>query len=121
MGRAGRIAFAAITAMAALPMAHDARAANGAFAVDAADISEVGSCKLESWRSTATNADFSMVANPSCVVDVGRPVELSLLGNRSRSDGEWSTTFQPKAKTNLVPTGSANSAFRFMPAPRSTP
>jgi hypothetical protein len=91
--------------MAMLPMADDARAANGAFAVDAADISEAGSCKLESWISTATNTDFSLIANPSCVVDVGRAVELSVLSSRSRGDGEWSTTFQPKAKTNLVPTG----------------
>src|SRR3954454_6203568 len=106
MGRgAGRIAIAAVTAMAAMPMADRARAANGAYAVDAADISEAGSCKLESWISTATNTDFSMVANPSCVVDIGRPVEFSVLGNRFRSDGDWGTTFQPKAKTNLVPTG----------------
>src|ERR1700709_1127904 len=100
--RAGRIIFAAMAAMA---VADEAWAANGAYAVDSADISEVGSCKLESWISTATNTDFSMVANPSCVVDVGRPVEFSVLGNRSRSDGEWRTTFQLKAKTNLVPTG----------------
>src|SRR3954470_16151069 len=105
MAWAGRIAFAAITALAALPMADDARAANGAFAVDAADISEAGSCKLESWISTATNTDFSLVANPSCVVDIGRPVEFSVLSNRFRSDGEWNTSFQPKAKTSLVPTG----------------
>ena len=108
---AGRIAFAAITAMAMLPMADGAWAANGAYAVDSADISEVGSCKLESWISTATNTDFSLVANPSCVADVGRPVEFSLLSNRSRSDGEWSTTFQPKAKTNLVPTGVGKFGF----------
>src|SRR4030088_2939117 len=100
--RAGRIAFVAITAMAVLPMANEAWAANGAFAVDAADISEVGACKLESWMSTATNTDFSLVANPSCVVDIGKPVELSVLSNRLRTDGEWSTSFQPKAKTNLV-------------------
>jgi hypothetical protein len=106
MGRgAGRIAVAAVTAIAAMPMADPARAANGAYAVDAADISEVGSCKLESWISTATNTDFSMVANPSCVFDIGRPVEFSVLGNRFRSDGDWGTTLQPKAKTNLVPTG----------------
>src|SRR3954453_16381460 len=94
-------------AMAVLPWlaGGEARAANGAYAVDAADISEVGSCKLESWLSSATNTDFSMVANPSCVVDIGKPVEFSMLGNRSRSDGEWGTTLQPKAKTNLVPTG----------------
>src|ERR1051325_5774988 len=103
--RAGRIARAATIAVVASFMIDDARAANGAYVVEAADISEVGSCKLESWISTATNADFSLVANPSCVVDVGRPVEFSVLNNRFRSDGEWNTTFQPKAKTNLVPTG----------------
>src|SRR4051794_31143191 len=101
---AGRMAVGAILATA-LPLADPARAANGAYAVDAADISEPGACKLESWVSTATNTDFSMVANPSCVVDVGRPVEFSVLNDRFRSDGEWNTTFQPKAKTNLVPTG----------------
>jgi hypothetical protein len=103
--RAGRIARAATIAVAASFVIDDARAANGAYAVEAADISEVGSCKLESWISTATNTDFSLVANPSCVVELGKPVELSVLSNRFRSDGEWSTSFQPKLKTNLVPTG----------------
>src|ERR1043165_3103309 len=103
--RAGRMAVAAIVAMAAMPAVDRAQAANGAYTVDAADISEPGSCKLESWVSAATNTDFSLVANPSCVLDVGRPVEFSVLNDRFRSGGEWSTTFQPKAKTNLVPTG----------------
>ncbi|MEA2894021.1 MAG: hypothetical protein QOI05_4814 [Bradyrhizobium sp.] len=111
MAWAGRIAFAAITAVAALPIGDDARAANGAYAVDAADISEVGSCKLESWISTATNTDFSLVANPSCVVELGKPVELSVLSSRFRSDGEWGNSFQPKAKTNLVPTGIGKVGF----------
>jgi hypothetical protein len=94
-------------AMAVLPWlaGGEARAANGAYAVDAADISEVGSCKLESWLSAATNTDFSAVANPSCVVDPFKPVELSLLTNRAKSDGEWSTSIQPKAKMNFIPTG----------------
>src|SRR5882762_2607138 len=86
-----RKAFAALTAVSASLVAGDARAANGAYAVDAADISEVGSCKVESWMSTATNTDFSAVANPSCVADIFRPVELSLLTNRFRSDGDWNT------------------------------
>jgi len=103
--RAIRTAFVATTAISALLAAGEARAANGAYAVDAADISEVGSCKVESWISSATNTDFSAVANPSCVVDPFKPVELSLLTNRSRSEGDWSTTIAPKAKTNLVPTG----------------
>src|ERR1044072_34327 len=88
-------------------LADKARAANNGYAVDAADISETGSCKIESWLSSATNTDFSAFANPSCVVDPFKlkPVELSLLTNRARSDGEWSTSFAPKAKMNLVPTG----------------
>src|ERR1700694_1374475 len=102
---AARIAFAAITAISSSLTAGEARAANGAYAVDAADISEVGSCKVESWMSAATNSDFSPGANPSCVADIFRPVELSLLTNRARSDGDWSTTINPKAKTTLVPTG----------------
>src|SRR6266496_2253789 len=98
--RAGRIAIAAAGAILALLASGELRAANGAYAVDAADISEVGSCKVESWLSSATNTDFSAVANPSCVVNPFKPVELSLLTNRARSDGD--TTIQPKAKTNIV-------------------
>src|SRR5882762_6674157 len=108
-----RKAFAALTAVSASLVAGDARAANGAYAVDAADISEVGSCKVESWMSAATNTDFSAVANPSCVADIFRPVELSLLTNRARSDGDWSTIIAPKAKTNLVPTGIGRFGFSF--------
>ncbi len=93
-----------------------ARAANGAYAVDAADISEAGSCKVESWISAATNTDFSAVANPSCVVDIFKPVELSLLTNRFRNDGDWSTNIVPKAKTNLVPTGIGKFGFSFYAA-----
>src|SRR3979490_633526 len=109
--RAIRTAFVATTAISALLAAGEARAANGAYAVDAADISEVGSCKVESWISSATNTDFSAVANPSCVVDPFKPVELSLLTNRFRSDGDWSTTIAPKAKTNFVPTGIGKFGF----------
>jgi hypothetical protein len=82
-----------------------AEAANGAYAVDAADISDLGSCKVESWYSMATNTDFATVANPSCVVDLGQPVELSALTNYARSGGDFSTTIAPKAKLNIEPTG----------------
>jgi len=101
----------AVTAVLAGLSAGDARAANGAYAVDAADISEVGSCKVESWMSAATNTDFSLVANPSCVVDPFKPVEVSLLTNRARSDGDWSTTIAPKAKMNIAPTGIGRFGF----------
>jgi hypothetical protein len=108
-----RIALAAIAAVSALLAAGGARAANGAYAVDAADISEVGSCKVESWISTATNSDFSAVANPSCVANIYRPVELSLQTVRARSDGDWSTTVAPKAKWNIVPTGIGKLGMAF--------
>jgi len=114
MGLPGiRIALAAITAGSALLASTGARAANGAYAVDAADISDVGSCKVESWISTATNTDFSAVANPSCVANIFKPVELSLLTNRSRSDGDWSTSIAPKAKWNIVPTGIGKFGIAF--------
>ena len=99
------MAFAAVAAISALGLSDGARAANGAYAVDAADISETGSCKVESWLSTATNTDFSAVANPSCVVNLFRPVEVSLQTVSARSDGDWSTAIAPKAKWNIVPTG----------------
>jgi hypothetical protein len=102
--------------IAGLLAASDAGAANGAYAVDAADISEAGSCKVESWISTASNTDFSAVANPSCVVNVFKPVELSVLTNRSRSDGDLSTSIAPKAKTNLVPTGIGKFGVSFYAA-----
>jgi hypothetical protein len=111
--RAGQIAYAATVVIMALVLSDRAWAANGAYAVDAADISDVGSCKVESWISTATNTDFSAVANPSCVIDPFKPVEVSLLTNRSRSDGELSTTIAPKAKMNFVPTGIGKFGFSF--------
>jgi hypothetical protein len=105
---------ATVASLAWLP-AETARAANGAYAVDAADISDLGSCKVESWMQAATNTDFSMVANPSCVIDPFKlkPVELSMLSNEARSGGDWSTTFSPKAKMNLVPTGIGKLGFSF--------
>src|SRR6266568_4950506 len=109
--RAGCTAIAVAAAILAWLPAGEVRAANGAYAVDAADISEAGSCKIESWLSAASNTDFSAVANPSCVVNPFKPVELSMLTNRARSDGEWSTTIQPKAKTNIVPTGIGKLGF----------
>src|SRR5450631_564511 len=111
--RAIRIALVAMAAVSPALVAGQARAANGAYAVDAADISDVGSCKVESWLSTATNTDFSAVANPSCAVNIFRPVELSLQTVRSRSDGDWSTTVAPKAKWNFVPTGIGKLGMSF--------
>ena len=109
--RAGCTAIAATAAILGALPAGAARAATGAYAVDAADIGEAGSCKVESWLSSASNTDFVAVANPSCVVNSFQPVELSMFTSRARSDGEWSNTIQPKAKTNIVPTGIGKVGF----------
>lgn len=111
--RAGRIRIAAATVILAWFPAGQARAANGAYAVDAADIGEAGSCKVESWLSSASNTDFTAVANPSCVVNPLQPVELSMFTSRARSDGEWGTAIQPKAKTNILPTGIGKLGLAF--------
>jgi hypothetical protein len=113
---AGRIGIAAAAAMLAGFPAGVARAANGAYAVDAADISDVGSCKIESWLQAATNTDFSAVANPTCAVNIFRPVELSMQTVRSRSDGDWSNSFAPKAKWNIAPTGIGRLGYSFYAA-----
>jgi hypothetical protein len=47
------------------------------------------------------------------VVNPVHPVELSMLSTESRSGGDWSTSFAPKAKTNLVPTGVGKLGFAF--------
>src|SRR5438552_2423449 len=47
--RAGCTVIAVAAAISAWLQAGEARAANGAYAVDAADISEAGACKVESW------------------------------------------------------------------------
>jgi hypothetical protein len=116
MASRGRIILVAMATISSLLAAGNARAANGAYAVDAADISEAGSCKVESWISAAANTDFSAVANPSCVVNIFKPLELSLLTNKARSDGDWNTTIAPKAKTNLVPTAIGKFGLSFYAA-----
>lgn len=81
-----------------------AHAAGAAYQVDTAEVSEPGACKVESWISSASNHDVIASVSPACVLDVGRPVEVSSQFTRSRADGEWGTGVSPKLKTNIVPT-----------------
>lgn len=83
--------------------AHEARAAGAAYAVDTAEVSEPGSCKVESWVSTASNHDFFAASTPACVVNLGHPVEFSTQLSRSRADEEWASAALPKVKLNLIP------------------
>jgi hypothetical protein len=75
-----------------------AHAAGGAFAADDAGIDEPGSCKVESWISSASNRDFAVVSVPACVVKLFLPTELGLQAARTRVGGEWGTSVTPKAK-----------------------
>ena len=102
--RAGDLIAAAALAIAAICNVSQARAAGAAFAVETSEISETGSCKVEAWQSWASNRDNVSTANPACVVDIFRPVEVSAQVVRSRADDEWATTVIPKAKTKIVPT-----------------
>jgi len=99
-----RVFAAAIFVFAAVPFTSvRAHAAGTAYGVDTAEVSEVGNCKVESWLSWASNQDFLAISNPSCVVDLSRPVELSAQLQRSRADGEWGASIAPKFKTNILP------------------
>jgi hypothetical protein len=89
---------------AVFAFAERARAAGTAFGVDTAEVSEPGSCKIESWASRADNRDVVVTANPACVVDLLTPVELSTQAVRSRADGDWTGSIAPKAKAKIVPT-----------------
>jgi hypothetical protein len=82
----------------------EGRAAGAAYQVDTAEVSEVGSCKVESWVSSAANHDVIASVSPACVVSVGRPVELSAQFSRFRADDDWGSGVLPKIKTNIIPT-----------------
>lgn len=97
-GRALALATVGLTGMIPLK----AHAAGAAYQVDTAEVSEAGSCKVESWASFAGNRDFFAAVSPACSVPFVRPLELSAQFNRSRSDGEWDTQATPKFKVNLI-------------------
>jgi hypothetical protein len=92
--------------IAVLGAADRAFAAGAAYQVDTADVSEPGSCKVESWASFAKNGDFIGSTSPDCVVSVfGKPIDFSAQFSRFKSDDEWGTAVFPKAKMNILPTG----------------
>lgn len=102
-GRLLAIAVSLVTAAATTGMSERASAAGAAYQVDTAEVSEIGSCKVESWVSAASNRDFIVASSPACVVNMFRAVEVSSQFTRSRADDEWTTAAAPKLKTNLIP------------------
>ena len=104
--RSGLLAIvAAGIAILALALSTPAAAAGGAFVVDDFEIAKPGDCKVESWVSFASNADFLGVTSPACVANLGRPVELGFSLARFRSSDEWGSEFLLKGKTNILPAG----------------
>ncbi len=99
----GRVAVALAAALTAAALPSVARAANGAFAVDDFDTPNETQCKVESWGSFASNSNLIVATAPACAVNFGHVVELSMQLARFRADGEWGTSLQTKAKTNLIP------------------
>jgi len=63
-----------ISRLAALA-ATEAQAANGAYAVDAADISEAGSCKVGELAIDGHPTPIFSRGHPSCVVNPSKPVD----------------------------------------------
>jgi hypothetical protein len=60
-----------------------ALAAGGAFVVDDAAVDEANHCTAQFWSSAASNHDFIAVAYPTCVVNLGKDVELGAIMQRS--------------------------------------
>lgn len=106
---AGKLLLAVIVATAGEPIA--ARAAGTAFGVDTAEVGDPGNCKVEAWTSRANNGDGLATANPSCIVSLFTPTEISAQITRARADEAWATSIAPKAKAKLVPTAIGSFGF----------
>lgn len=100
----GKIARTLVAVAAVAASTVTANAAGSAYAVDTAEVSEPGKCKVESWISSAANRDFIGAVSPACVADFGKAIEISSQFNRARQSDEWSSSATPKLKTNLIPT-----------------
>jgi hypothetical protein len=86
-------------------------AADGAFVVEDAEVGKPGSCKVEAWGSAADNRDSNVVAVGSCVVNIGRPIELEAGFARFREDGEMGSELGLKGKTQLFESGKFSAAL----------
>lgn len=98
-----RFCAAAALALGLLAPSGAAQAAGGAFAVDDAGVDGPGACKVEAFASFARNDDFMGVVAPACVISLGRPLNIGVQFDRSRSGGEWGSGLALKAKTAIVP------------------
>jgi hypothetical protein len=108
---AWRVFLAAIVLIVAVGQPQEARAANGAVAVDDTDIDPVGICKVDSWASFADNRDRFGFVSPGCVFNFGVPTDLTFGLARARSDGEWGSAATVKVRTLRMESGKASILF----------
>lgn len=100
----GRALLAALAFLPPVTAAVSSHAAGTAYAVDTAEVGDVGNCKVEAWTSWARNRDGLATVSPSCVVSSMPRAEFTVQAARGRSDGDWYTTISPFVKFNLLPT-----------------
>lgn len=79
-----------------------ATAVQAGFYVDDFEVGEAGSCSVESSLSYASNKDFMAATSPSCVFQLGAPVEIGTEVQRSRENGERKTSGGISGKVTLV-------------------
>jgi hypothetical protein len=103
LGARGWLAAVSALALGVCLSAGEARAAGGAYAVDDAEINPVGTCKVESWASFGDNSDRVFSSVPACDIDIGRPVEIAVPIQRTRSGGAWGSDIALTAKMPLIP------------------
>jgi len=108
-----RTAFAALTAISAFACSRRMRGRPWRLCGRCPDISEVGSCKVERLDVRSDNTDFSLwPILPAWLTSSGRGIE-ACSQQVFAATATGGTNIVPKAKTNLVPTGSESSAFSF--------
>jgi hypothetical protein len=110
LSRSIRAACNGIGVLVAVLYGTAAHSAEGAFAVDNADVNPPGFCKVETWGAAARNGDRVFAVAPLCAVSLGQPVDLAIQVDRANFDGEWVTSGALKAKTSIIP---LNDTSRF--------
>jgi len=109
-------AAAVLSLLLVLASPNEALAANGALAVDDTDMDPVGHCKVDSWYSAASISDRVAFTAPGCVVDIGRPVDVTFGFARVRQDHNWSTGATAKIRTLIMPAGTGKVSLLFSAA-----
>lgn len=94
---------AALALLAATP--NVAWASGGAYIVDDYEISDPGTCRIETWGAAAENGDWLAVVAPACTFRALPMVEFGLEGHRTHTSGLPGYNLNAKAKAVLGESG----------------